>query len=163
MTKMAFAQTIPGASPAECEAGVIAAGGSEVQRRYIETPTGYMMVLQMGDNVFEQLNIFVASEAILAASPTATGFGHATFGFWTLPKKPLIRRRSTMSRWGALLDRQPERKASHPSTRTAWQAKNSSAFGAHLLDLEVGTGSTEITLLIHAKAVATRYRHAYGR
>jgi hypothetical protein len=80
----AFAQS---ASPSECKAGVIAGGGADVHRRHVKTPTGYFMVLRMGDNVFDHLATFAVAESIPAASVTAIGFGHATFGFWNATKK----------------------------------------------------------------------------
>jgi uncharacterized protein len=152
MTKTVFAQTSPEASLAECEAGVIAAGSSDVQRRYIRTPTGYMMVLRMGDNVFEQLSKFAVAELIPAASLSAIGFGHATFGFWDASKKAFDSKTFRNVEMGSIVG-SVAWKEGKPSIHAHGIAgdKNFNTYGGHLLDLEVGTGSMEITLLIHSK------------
>lgn len=145
----AFAQS---ASPAECEAGVIAAGGTDVQRRYVKTPTGYFMVLRMGDNVFDHLATFAIAESIPAASVTAIGFGHATFGFWNASKKNFDAKTFRNVEMGSIAG-SVAWKEGKPSIHIHGIAgdSNFNAYGGHLLDLEVGTGSMEITLNVHQK------------
>lgn len=145
----AFAQS---ASPAECEAGVIAAGSADVQQRYVKTPTGYFMVLRMGDNVFEHLSRFATAESIPAASVTAIGFGHATFGFWNANKKDFDAKTFRNVEMGSIVG-SVAWKEGKPSIHIHGVAgdSNFNAYGGHLLNLEVGTGSMEITLNTHAK------------
>ncbi|BBQ00864.1 hypothetical protein BSFA1_59920 [Burkholderia sp. SFA1] len=139
-------------TPAECEAGVISAGGPDVQRRYIRTPTGYFMVLRMGDNVFEHLTKFALAENIPAASVTGIGFGHPTFGFWNAAKKDFDAKTFRNVEMGSLAG-SVAWKEGKPSIHMHGMAgdSNFNAYGGHLLDLEVGTGSMEITLIIHQK------------
>ncbi|VVE15520.1 hypothetical protein PEP31012_02865 [Pandoraea eparura] len=139
-------------SPAECEAEVITAGGPDVQRRYIKTPTGYFMVLRMGDNVFEQLTKFAIAENIPAASVAAIGFGHATFGSWNAAKKDFDSKTFRNVEMASIVG-SVAWKEGKPSIHIHGIAGDStfSAYGGHLLDLEVGTGSMEITLNVHQK------------
>ncbi|MCG5072077.1 PPC domain-containing DNA-binding protein [Paraburkholderia tagetis] len=139
-------------SPAECEAGAIAAAGTDVQRRYIKTPTGYFMVLRMGDNVFEQLTKFANAENIPAASVSAIGFGHATFGYWHASKKAFDAKTFHNVEMGSIVGSVAWHEGK-PSIHLHGVAgdSNFNAYGGHLLDLEVGTGSMEITLNVHQK------------
>ncbi|TCK36589.1 hypothetical protein B0G84_5599 [Paraburkholderia sp. BL8N3] len=148
----AFAQGGGDASLAQCEAGVIASSSGDVQRRYIRTPTGYLMVLRMGDNVFEQLTKFAIAEQIPAATLNAIGFGHATFGFWDATKKAFDAKTFRNVEMGSIVG-SVAWKEGKPSIHAHGIAgdRNFNAFGGHLLDLEVGTGSMEITLLRHEK------------
>ncbi len=41
--------------------------------RYMKTPTGYLMVLRMGDNAFAELTKLAKAETVPAASMTALG------------------------------------------------------------------------------------------
>ena len=60
---------------------------------YIRTPTGYLMVLRQGADVFARLEHLATAEAIPSASFTGLGFVHATFGFWDSQKnKPRFSR-----------------------------------------------------------------------
>ncbi|MDR3101007.1 MAG: DNA-binding protein [Paraburkholderia sp.] len=149
MSNSASAQT---SSPAECEAGVIAAGGADVQRRYIKTPTGYFMVLRMGDNVFEHLTNFATAENVPSASLTALGFGHPTFGFWNAGKKAFDAKTFHNVEMGSIVGSVAWHEGK-PSLHLHGVAgdSNFNAYGGHLLNLEVGTGSMEITLTVHQK------------
>jgi predicted DNA-binding protein with PD1-like motif len=56
--------------------------------RFIKTPTGYLMVLLQGDNLFVQLKALMESEQIPSASFSAFGFARlAAFGFFDFVKK----------------------------------------------------------------------------
>ena len=56
--------------------------------RYTKTPTGYLMVLLQGDNMFVQLEALMDSEQIPSASFSAFGFAKiVTFGFFDFVKK----------------------------------------------------------------------------
>lgn len=145
----ASAQT---SSQAECEAGVIAAGGADVQRRYIKTPTGYFMVLRMGDNVFEELTKFANAENVPSASLTALGFGHPTFGFWNASKKAFDSKDFHNVEMASIVGSVAWHEGK-PSLHLHGVAgdSNFSTYGGHLLNLVVGTGSMEITLIVHQK------------
>jgi len=148
----ARAQSSSGQTPAQCEAGVIAGLGPDVQRRYIKTPSGYLMVLRMGDNLFQHLERLAIDENLPSASLTGIGFGHPTFGFWNAEKKQFDPKTFRNVEMGSLTG-SVAWKEGKPSIHVHGVAGDSSfnTYGGHLLDLEVGTGSLEITLVAHDK------------
>jgi uncharacterized protein len=125
---------------------------SDPEGRYISTPTGYLMVLRLGDNVFAQLERLARREQIPSASFTGLGFAHATFGFWDASKKAFDPRRFPDVEIGSMVG-SVAWKEGEPSIHAHAVAagKDFLAYGGHLLDLEVSTGSMEITLLRHEK------------
>ncbi len=52
------------------------------QKKYSKTPTGYLMVLTQGDNLFEHLEAFAKAENIPSANFSGMGFVNITFGFF---------------------------------------------------------------------------------
>lgn len=117
--------------------------------RYIKTPTGYLIVLRMGDNVFEQLESFAICENVPAASLSAIGFANVTFGFWDAGKQdfnPKTYRNVEMaSIVGSLAW-----KNGKPSIHAHGVAGDSQfdTYGGHILSMEVGTGSLEVTVTL---------------
>ena len=120
--------------------------------RYIKTPTGYLMVLRMGDNAFAELTKLAKAESIPAASVTALGFAHATFGYWNADRKEFDAKTFSNVEMGSIAG-SVAWKEGEPSIHLHGVAgdSNFNAYGGHLLDLEVGTGSMEITLIVHEK------------
>ena len=58
------------------------------QARCIPTPTGFLMVLRQGDDVFARLEALMRDEAIPSAFISGFGFaGRVTFGFFDYEKK----------------------------------------------------------------------------
>ncbi|MBA8878990.1 PPC domain-containing DNA-binding protein [Phyllobacterium myrsinacearum] len=119
--------------------------------RYMRTPTGYLMVLRQGDDLFEQLEILMERESIPSASLTGFGFaGTVTFGFFDFDKKQYnpgtFENLELVSMTGTL-----GWKDGTPSIHAHGVAGNStfSTVGGHMLALEVGTGSLEITITVH--------------
>lgn len=56
-------------------------------KRYIKVPTGYLMVLRQGDDVFAQLEKLAETEKILSANISGMGFVNAKFGFFNQKTK----------------------------------------------------------------------------
>ncbi|WP_235844831.1 PPC domain-containing DNA-binding protein [Cupriavidus agavae] len=121
-------------------------------KRYIQTPTGYLLVLRMGDNVLERLAVFAACEKIPSASLSAIGFAHVTFGFWDAGKQqfnPKTYRDVEMaSVVGSLAWKEGK-----PSIHIHGVAGDSKfdTYGGHILAMEVGTGSLEVTVSVHGQ------------
>ncbi|MFS8979753.1 PPC domain-containing DNA-binding protein [Cupriavidus necator] len=115
--------------------------------RYIKTPTGYLLVLRMGDNVFEQIEAFAICEKVPSASLSAIGFANVTFGFWDAEKKQFnprtFRNVEMASIVGSLAWKEGK-----PSIHAHGVAGDSSfdTYGGHILSMEVGTGSLEVTV-----------------
>lgn len=115
--------------------------------RYIKTPTGYLLVLRMGDNVFEQIEAFAICEKVPSASLSAIGFANVTFGFWDAEKKQFnprtFRNVEMASIVGSLAWKEGK-----PSIHAHGVAGDSrfDTYGGHILSMEVGTGSLEVTV-----------------
>ena len=119
--------------------------------RYTKTPTGYLMVLLQGDNMFVQLEALMDSEQIPSASFSAFGFAKTvTFGFFDFVKKQYdpgsFENVEMASITGTLAW-----KDGKPSVHAHGVACDDgfASVGGHLLALEVGTGSLEITITAH--------------
>lgn len=119
-------------------------------KRYIPTPTGFLMVLRQGDDVFARLEALMRDEMIPSATISGLGFaGHVTFGFFDYQKKEY--RPKTMhdleltNLCGTLAWKDGE-----PSIHAHGTAGDDSfrTFGGHLLALEVGRGSLEISIVV---------------
>lgn len=129
----------------------IKAQDSTCRQRYVKTGSGYLMVLREGDNVFQEIEKLATVEKVPAASFYGLGFaGSATFGFYDFDQKKFNPKESKRVEMGSL------------TGSIAWNEKgpslhmhgvatdeNFQAFGGHLLSLKVGTGSMEITVLVH--------------
>ena len=118
--------------------------------RYTKTPTGYLMVLLQGDNMFVQLEALMDSGQIPSASFSAFGLKIVTFGFFDFVKKQYdpgsFENVEMASITGTLAW-----KDGKPSVHAHGVACDDgfASVGGHLLALEVGTGSLEITITAH--------------
>jgi uncharacterized protein len=126
--------------------------------RLTETPTGYLMVLLQGDNMFVELEALMQNEQIPSASFSAFGFARlATFGFFDFVKKQYdpgsFENVEMASVIGTLAW-----KDGKPSVHAHGVACDHrfASVGGHLLALEVGTGSPEITIIVHAQKLERR-------
>lgn len=129
---------------------VVQAQTSDSHKRYIKVPSGFLMVLRQGDDVFSQLTNLAKAENIPAANISGMGFVNAKFGFFNQKKKDYDPR-----------DFENVEMASMNGT-IAWQKgdvslhvhgvvtdKNFQAFGGHMLGAIVSTGSVEILVTLH--------------
>lgn len=124
---------------------------AEDRQRFVKTPTGYLMVLRRGDDVFAELSKLAQSEKIASASLTGIGFMEtATFGFYDFARKKFDPKTFTKVEMASLTgsiawqDGKPSIHA-HATVSDATFA----TYGGHALDLKVGTGSAEITVVTH--------------
>ena len=127
------------------------ASAQELKGKYMKTPTGYLMVLRHGDNVLQNLEQLAQAEKIPSASFAGIGFmSEATFGFYDFERKqfdPKTFRNVEMANMtGSIAWKQGK-----PSIHAHGTVTDGSFHGAggHLLGLTVGTGSCEITVLLH--------------
>ena len=124
---------------------------NDPEGRYISTPTGYLMVLRAGDNVFAQLER-LARRAVTQRQFHWLGLrarhlrvlGRVEEGL----RSAQVPRRGDGKHGGQC--RVEARRALHPCSRRR-RRQGLPRYGGHLLDLEVSTGSMEITLLRHEK------------
>ncbi len=122
-----------------------------LQGKYIKTPTGYLMVLRNGDKVIAHLQRLAVVENIPSASFVGIGFmREATFGFYDFARKEFDPKTfdnvemATMTGTIAWKEGKPSVHAHGMVTGASFVAS-----GGHLLDLTVGTGSSEITIVLH--------------
>jgi len=131
--------------------------------KYIRTPTGYLMVLRPGDNVLRELEQLTVKEKIPSASLTGLGFGHPTFGFWNAQTRtyaPQAFRDMEMASLTGSIAWKDGKPALHLHGVAAGQ--DFAAHGGHLLALEVGTGSVEITITLHSQRLDRETDEATG-
>jgi len=119
-------------------------------KRYIPIPTGFLMVLRQGDDVFARLEALMRDEAIPAAVISGFGFvREATFGFFDFETKQYRPKTMTdleLTNMTGTLVWKDGKPAIHAHGTVG--DDNFRTFGGHLLALEVGRGSLEISLLV---------------
>jgi len=127
------------------------AEAQDLQGKYVKTPTGYLMVLRNGDNVIAHLQRLAIVERIPSASFVGIGFmREATFGFYDFGRKEFDPKTfkdvemATMTGTIAWKEGKPSIHAHGTVTGASFVAS-----GGHLLGLTVGTGSSEITVVLH--------------
>ncbi|MEJ8850523.1 PPC domain-containing DNA-binding protein [Variovorax rhizosphaerae] len=127
------------------------AQAQDLKGKYVKTPTGYLMVLRNGDDVVAHLERLAVVEKIPSASFVGIGFmREAKFGFYDFSRKAFdpktfkdveIANLTGTIAW----------KEGKPSIHAHGLVTDGSfaASGGHLLGLTVGTGSSEITVILH--------------
>jgi predicted DNA-binding protein with PD1-like motif len=125
--------------------------------RFIRTSNGYLLVLRQGDDVFAQLVDLTHRMRIPSASLVGLGFGHATFGFWNAEQRRFNPRRFDNVEIGSLVGSLAWKEGKPlPHLHAVACDSTFAAYGGHLLALEVGTGSMELTITVHAQPLQRR-------
>jgi predicted DNA-binding protein with PD1-like motif len=117
--------------------------------KYTRTPSGFLLVLRPGDDVLHELEQLATREQIPSASFTGFGFVHPTFGFWNAARKdydPKSFRDTELASLTGSIAWQADKPALH--LHGVVTDKHFTAYGGHILALEVGTGSVEITVVV---------------
>jgi predicted DNA-binding protein with PD1-like motif len=124
-----------------------------IESKYVATPTGYLMVLTDKDNVITALSALAEKENVPSATFFGIGFaGVATFGFYNFDDKVFVPKTYNNMELASLngsIAWQNGKPSIHAHGTTT--GADYLAWGGHILDLEVGTGSIEITILRHEK------------
>jgi predicted DNA-binding protein with PD1-like motif len=119
--------------------------------RSIRTSTGYLMVLRQGDDVFAELEALAMREGIPSASFVGMGFlSEVTFGFYDFARKafdPKSFGQVELMNMTGTIAWQNGKPSIHAHGAAA--GADFAAVGGHLLGLKVGTGSLEITVIVH--------------
>lgn len=117
----------------------------------IRTPTGYLMVLREGADVLAELAHLAEREAIPSASFVGMGFlSEVTFGFYDFGKKafdPKTFHKVELASMTGTIAWQNGTPSIHAHGIVA--GADFAGVGGHLLGLQVGTGSVEITIFRH--------------
>lgn len=133
-------------------------------RRYVSTPSGFLLVLRQGDEVLASLEALMRDESIPSA--TVSGFGFvatARFGFFDFTKGDYDARDFQELEITAL-NGTLAWKDGAPSVH-AHASGGDRAFGVvggHVLGLRVGRGSFEITVQVHDRRLERRLDPGIG-
>ncbi len=131
--------------------------------RYIKVQNGYLMVLRQGDDVFAQLEAFMKKEAIPSANITGMGFVEATFGYFNFKKKTYKKKHCKPGELAAMhgtLAWQNGKPSLH--LHGVITTKRFKAYGGHIMDAKVGTGSLEIMITVHDKRLERKKDEVLG-
>lgn len=133
------------------------------KKRYIKVPDGYLMVLLQGDNILKEIEAFATAERIPSANFTGMGFVTMTFGYYDFktkkfnPKKFENMELASMNGTIAWQKGKPSIHAHGVVTD-----ENFSAFGGHILEGTVGTGSLEVMILVHDQTLERKHEEYIG-
>ena len=135
----------------------------QLEKQYTKVPDGYLMVLRQSDNVFRELEAFMMKEKIPSANFTGMGFVNITFGFFDFKTKKYgpkdFAAVELVSMHGSLAWKQ-DSVSIHSHGVVA--DKTFRAFGGHILNATVGTGSVEIFITVHDKAFERKKDESIG-
>jgi uncharacterized protein len=121
-----------------------------VPRRYIRVPEGYLMVLRQNDDILKQLGDFANAENIPAANFTGMGFVNMKFGFFNFDTgeyEPRSFSNVELASMNGTIAYQDGKISIH--AHGVVTDRNFQAYGGHILEGTVGTGSVEIMILVH--------------
>jgi uncharacterized protein len=143
-----------------------AKGQTKIQssvKRYTKVVHGYLMVLRHNDNVFEQLENFARTEKIPSANFTGMGFVDIRFGFFDFETKKYdpkdFKSVELVSMHGTIAWKK-DSASIHAHGVVA--DKTFQAFGGHILQANVGTGSVEILITVHDKTFERKKDESIG-
>ena len=132
-------------------------------KRYTKVPTGYLMVLRQGDNLFQELEKFAQAEKIPSANFSGMGFVNITFGFFNFETKQYeskdFKDVELASMQGTIAHKKDQ--ISIHAHGVAGD-KSFQTYGGHILGATVGTGSLEILVTVHDKAFEREKDEALG-
>lgn len=133
------------------------------KKRYIKVPEGYLMVLLQGDNILKELETFATTEKIPAANFTGMGFVTMTFGYYDFKKKkfnPKEFKDVELASMNGTIAWQKGKPSVH--AHGVVTDENFNAFGGHILDGTVGTGSLEVMILVHDQTLERKHEDYIG-
>lgn len=133
------------------------------KKRYIKVPEGYLMVLLQGDAIFKEIEAFAKAENIPSANFTGMGFVNMTFGFFDFKKRkfdPKEFKDMELASMNGTIAWQKGKVSVHAHGIVT--DKNFNAFGGHILDGTVGTGSVEIMILVHDQTLERKHEDYIG-
>lgn len=132
---------------------------ADIADRYVKTPTGYLVVLKRGDDVFKHLEDLARREKVPSATLSGIGFlGEVSFGFYDFSKKEFDPKKTFNDVELSNLTGSIAWKEGAPSLHIHGTVgdRTFSAFGGHVLSAVVGTGSLEVTVTVHSDKLERR-------
>lgn len=131
--------------------------------RYSKTSSGYIMVLRQGDDVFSHLEDFARRERIKGATFTGLGFVNVKFGFFDQKKKtyePKEFKSVELASFTGSLAWQEDKPSIH--AHGVVTDRSFKAYGGHILEAQVDTGSLEIHITTINRRLERNYDKALG-
>lgn len=120
--------------------------------RYTKVPAGYLMVLRQGDDILKEIENLAVAENIPSATFTGIGFVNITFGFFDLKTKkydPKDFKDMELASLNGSIAWQKGKPSIH--AHGVVTGKDFMAYGGHILNGSVSTGSVEIMVTVHDK------------
>jgi len=143
---------------------VSAAAQTSEPKRYTKVPEGFLMVLQQGDDVFKELEKFAKTENIPSANFTGMGFaGAIKFGFYNFDAKkfePKEFHKMEIASINGTIGKKGDAFSIH--AHGVVTGRDFIAYGGHILNATVGTGSIEIMILTHDKTFERKFNSKIG-
>jgi predicted DNA-binding protein with PD1-like motif len=121
------------------------------------------MVLRQGDQVLQQLEMLAIREQIPSASFSGFGFVDARFGYFnskTREYEPKDIRNVEMANMTGTIAWQDGKPSIHAHAVVA--DKKFKAFGGHLLQATVGTGTVEISITVYVQKLERKKDETLG-
>lgn len=135
----------------------------DTTKRYTKVPAGYLMVLRQGDNIFAEIEKLAVKEKIPSANLSAMGFVNARFGFFNFQTKayePKEFNNVEMASMSGTIAWQDNKVSLH--IHGVVTDKTFQAYGGHLLEATVSTGSLEVLVTVHDKTLQRKMELPLG-
>jgi len=126
------------------------AQNTNIDNKYIKVTEGFLMVLNQGDNIYNEIEKMIVNENIPSANFTGFGFVNITFGFFnfkTKKYKPKTYNNMELTAMNGSIAWQNGKPSIHAHGTVT--GKNFKAYGGHILSGTVSTGSVEILVTVH--------------
>lgn len=140
------------------------AQNTDKQKRYIKTPTGYLMVLRQGDSILTNIQQLALAENIPSAGFTGIGFaGYAKFGYFNAQTKEYEPKEFfdvEIASFSGSIAWENGKPSLH--VHAVVTGKDFNAVGGHLLTAAVGTGSMEIMITVYDRKLERKKDPAIG-
>lgn len=135
----------------------------DTTKRYLKTPTGYLMVLRQGDDVFKEIEKLAVNEKIPSANLSGMGFVNAKFGFFNFKTKeyePKEMQKVEMASMTGSIAWQEDKVSLH--LHGVATGSDFKAYGGHLLAATVDTGSLEVLVILHPQKLERKLEQPLG-
>lgn len=132
-------------------------------KRYLKTPTGYLMVLQQGDDLFKELEKLATIENIPFASFTGFGFVNIKFGYFDFSKKeykPKEFKNVELASMQGSMAWQNQKPSIHAHGVVGDEDFKTAA--GHILSATVSTGTLEIVITAYPKQLQRKKDEKLG-
>lgn len=132
--------------------------------RFVQTPTGFLIVLRQGDDVIGSLEALMREATVPSASITGFGFvAEARFGYFDFDKgdyDPGDFRDLEITALAGTLAWKDGKPSIH--AHASGSDRTFRLVGGHVLKLVVGRGSFEITAVVHPERLERRLEPSIG-